>query len=296
MRSIPSALAAALRSGATTLARCWIIRRRDGVVQGLTEHDEDLVIGGVVCRAASGFDGSEVSSRLGLAADAHELVGALSADTLTEDDLASGRLDGAAVELWLVDWSAPASRLRLRGGELGEVTRAGGTFTVEVRGLACRLDEECGRLYTATCDADLGDARCGVGLTSPAFRGSGTVRAVTSATRILANSLGAYDDGWFTGGRLVWSSGANAGSAVEIKTHRVDEAGVALTLWQPPTQPMSAGEAFVVTAGCDKRFDTCSIRFDNAANFRGFPHIPGNDVVIRYAVAGEPGNDGAALA
>jgi uncharacterized phage protein (TIGR02218 family) len=295
MRTLPPALATALKSGATTLARCWILRRRDGVVQGFTEHDEDLAIGEVVCRAASGFDGSEVSSRLGFAADAHELVGALAADTLSEDDLASGRFDGAAVELWLVDWSAPANRLLLRGGELGEVTRAGGEFTAEVRGLAFRLDEARGRLYTATCDADLSDARCGVDLAAPAFRAAGTVRAVTSATRLLADSLAAYADGWFTGGRLSWTSGANAGLAVEIKSHRVDEAGVALSLWQPPAQPVAAGDAFVVTAGCDKRFDTCSLRFANAVNFRGFPHIPGNDVVIRYAVAGEPGHDGSAL-
>jgi hypothetical protein len=30
-------------------------------------------------------------------------------------------------------------------------------------------------------------------------------------------------------------------------------------------------------------------------NFRGFPHIPGNDFVIRYPVQGEPGNDGKSM-
>jgi hypothetical protein len=28
-------------------------------------------------------------------------------------------------------------------------------------------------------------------------------------------------------------------------------------------------------------------------NFRGFPHVPGNDFVISYPLPGEPGNDGA---
>ena len=37
---------------------------------------------------------------------------------------------------------------------------------------------------------------------------------------------------------------------------------------------------------------TCRDRFDNVVNFRGFPHIPGNDFVISYPVQGEPGNDG----
>ena len=55
---------------------------------------------------------------------------------------------------------------------------------------------------------------------------------------------------------------------------------------------IAVGDTFVVTAGCDKRFATCRDRFNNAANFRGFPHIPGNDFIIRIPNAGEPGNDG----
>ena len=54
-------------------------------------------------------------------------------------------------------------------------------------------------------------------------------------------------------------------------------------------EPIAAGDTFNVTAGCDKRFATCRDRFDNAVNFRGFPHIPGNDFVISYAGSGEPG-------
>ena len=53
-----------------------------------------------------------------------------------------------------------------------------------------------------------------------------------------------------------------------------------LTLWQAMAGADRGGDTFVVTAGCDKRFDTCRDRFDNAVNFRGFPHIPGNDFVV----------------
>lgn len=33
-------------------------------------------------------------------------------------------------------------------------------------------------------------------------------------------------------------------------------------------------------AACDKRYATCRDVFDNTSNFRGFPHMPGNDSVI----------------
>ena len=54
----------------------------------------------------------------------------------------------------------------------------------------------------------------------------------------------------------------------------------------------TGSDAFTVTAGCDKRFQTCHDRFNNVVNFRGFPHIPGNDFVVSYPVQGQPGNDG----
>ena len=51
-------------------------------------------------------------------------------------------------------------------------------------------------------------------------------------------------------------------------------------------EPIAIADAFTVTAGCDKRFATCRDRFANGGNFRGFPHIPGNDFVISYPVPG----------
>jgi uncharacterized phage protein (TIGR02218 family) len=58
-------------------------------------------------------------------------------------------------------------------------------------------------------------------------------------------------------------------------------------------EPLANGDLFVVTAGCDKRFETCRSKFSNTVNFRGFPHLPGNDFVAGYAVSGEPGHDGS---
>jgi uncharacterized phage protein (TIGR02218 family) len=294
MRNIPPALQAKLDSGVTTLCRCWILTRRDGVVQGFTDHDEDVVLGEVTCRAGTGLSGSEATQTLGLAVDGTEFSGALSDGALNEDDLAAGRYDAAAVELWLTDWSEPGLRVLLAKGALGEVRREGTAFTAELRGLSQQLAQETGRLYTATCSVDLGDARCTIDLGDPAFRGEGTVAAPLATSRFAAAGLDGFDDGWFTAGKLTFTSGANAGLSVEVKTHR--KAGtVTLDLWQAMPEPIAAGDAFIVTAGCDKRFSTCHDKFDNVANFRGFPHIPGNDFVIRYPLQGEAGNDGSIL-
>lgn len=295
MRIIPPALQAKLDSGVTTLARCWVMTRRDGIVQGFTDHDEDIVLDGVTCRAGTGLNASEATQQLGLAVAGSEISGALASDALNEDDLAAGRYDAAAVRVYLVDWSEPVLNLMLASGVLGEVRREGAAFTVELRGLAHRLQEESGRLYTATCAADLGDARCAVDLEAPAFRGTGTIASVSATSSFLAAGLDSFAVGWFTAGKLTWSSGANAGLAAEVKIHALSAAGVAITLWQAMPEPLAVGDAFTITAGCGKRFATCRDRFANAVNFRGFPHIPGNDFLVSYPVIGEAGHDGSTL-
>ena len=295
MRTIPSALQTKLSSGVTTLCRCWRITRRDAVVQGFTDHDDDVLLDGLTCHANTGLTGSEATARLGLSVSGSEISGALADDALSEADLAAGRYDAAVIEIFLVDWSEPSLFVLMSKGTLGEVRREGAAFVAELRGLADRLSEESGRRYTATCSADLGDSRCVIDLTGAAFRGVGAIVALSGTSTFFASGLAAFADGWFTAGRLAWTGGANAGLAVEVKSHRVVAGGVILELWQAMAEPLAPGDAFSMTAGCDKRFDTCRDRFANAVNFRGFPHIPGNDFVTRYAVSGEPGNTGKSL-
>lgn len=293
MRAIPPALQARLDSGVTTLARCWIVTRRDGAVMGFTDHDTDLTVSGTLCHAGTGFTASEATARLGLQVDESEIAGALADESLAEADLAAGRYDAAGIEVHLVDWSEPSLHVLLAKGVLGEVRREGAAFTAELRSLAHRLNEESGRLYTATCSADLGDARCQIDLGNPAFHANGAVASLAGPSAFRTSGLGSFADGAFTAGKLTFTGGANNGFAVEVKVHRVALDGVLIELWQRTPEPIAVSDTFLVTAGCDKRFATCRDRFANSVNFRGFPHIPGNDFVISYPVAGRGQGAGA---
>jgi uncharacterized phage protein (TIGR02218 family) len=292
MKSLPPALQAHLDTGATTLCWCWRLTRRDGTVMGFTDHDEDVSFGGVAYIAATGFTASEVQSSLGLAVDNLTVIGALSAAALTEDDLAAGLYDDAEVEIWRVNWQDTSQRVLMRKGNLGEVARGRTAFEAELRGLAHKLNQPVGRAFLKTCDADLGDARCGINLASSAFTGTGTVQAVLTPARVFtASGLGGYASGWFSGGKLSWTSGANVGRAMEVKAHGKGTA-VTIELWQAMSEAVSAGDQFTISAGCDKSFATCKAKFENLSNFRGFPYMTGNDAVIAYPVRGEGTLDG----
>ena len=101
--------------------------------------------------------------------------------------------------------------------------------------------------------------------------------AMVGLTSQAEADLAAFTSGWFTRGLVTFTAGANAGRAVEVKRHALSGAIATLELWQAPGAAIAPGDTLVVTAGCDKRLATCRERFANTLNFRGFPHMPGND-------------------
>jgi uncharacterized phage protein (TIGR02218 family) len=65
--------------------------------------------------------------------------------------------------------------------------------------------------------------------------------------------------------------------------------------YDPSFHTIAPGDAFSLTPGCDKSFATCQAKFGNGVNFRGFPHIPGNDFVIGGVQPGDGALDGGSL-
>ncbi|MFZ3035391.1 MAG: DUF2163 domain-containing protein [Parvibaculum sp.] len=289
MKNISSELQAHLDSGATTLCNVWKLARRDGTLFGFTDHDRDLTVDGLLCEAAAGFTASAVESSSGLAVDNLDILGGLRSDRLSEAALIAGLYDDADVEIWRVNWQDVSQRVRLRKGNLGEVSRGATGFKAELRGLAHRLNQPVGRLYQYGCDADLGDVRCGVALATT----SGAVTTVSDNRVLTLSGLEAFDSDWFTRGHLIFTNGVNDGAAMEVKRHTATAAGAVIELWQAMTWPVSAGDTVDVTPGCDKQFATCQAKFGNGPNFRGFPHMPGNDFVTAYPSSSGDNNGGS---
>ena len=283
MKALDPDFAAHLVSGVTTLAWCWRITRADGEVFGFTDHDRPLAFDGTDFTSETGLIPSELRHGSDLAVDAQDAQGVLSSSRITEADILDGRWDNASIEVWRVNWRDVAQRVLLRVGAIGEIRRGRVAFIAEMRSLAHLLGQQVGRSYQYTCDAELGDGRCGVDLGDPAFRGSGAVLAVRRGRVLTTADLPGFAPRWFAGGLIEWTGGANAGRRAEILRHDVDGAAAILTLLAEPVRAVAPGDTFVATAGCDKRIETCGDKFANVVNFRGFPHIPGSDTVLRYA-------------
>lgn len=288
------ALYAHLASGSTTVCHCWLVTRQDGQSFGFTDHDSDLQFAGHDFAAASGLSAGALQQTTGLSVDNSEALGALSAASVTKEDLARGKFDGAEVQSWLVNWANVAQRVTEFRGSFGEVSQKGGAFRVELRGLTEGLNQMQGRAYQAGCGAVLGDGRCGVDLATAAYWTTAEIAEIDVLGRLRIEGQTDYADRWFERGQIEVLSGASAGATIMVKGDRLGTTGRVLDLWHGTGAALAEGDTIRLTAGCDRRAASCREKFANFLNFRGFPHIPGEDWLTSYP-ASSTNNDGGSL-
>lgn len=298
MRDVPAALAAHLLGDVTTLAVCWRVERRDGVLILGTEHDQPIPISALGSpvnpyageyQAHAGITGSDVRSTSDLSVDNMEVSGAINRGDLqvldlSAADIEAGLFDDASVVLFLVNWQAPEDgQLVIRCGHIGEISRTSeGRYKTELRGLTQRLSQTIIRTYLETCDADLGDTRCGVDLV--AMTVAGEVTSITSRRKfgaLLSAGSPTFAVGTFNGGLVYWTSGDNQGFSMEVKFEPSGSPGE-FELYLPMPRDIVVGDSFTIRPGCDKLLPTCRDRFANVPRFRGHGvFTPGLNKLLR---------------
>ena len=284
MLTLPSALQAHIAQTVTTLAVCWRLERTDGELVLGTEFDRDVVIttgplaGEYLTQV--GITGSNVRSTSDMSVDNMEVDGAIrpNGDLVVNDlsaaEIEAGLYDDATVSLFLCNWQAPDDgQVILRTGNIGAVSRdSDGRYKTELRGLAQRLAQNFVRTYGSSCDAELGDTRCGVDIEALTF--TGTVTAVSS-TRLFSVSIDygspdpGLDEDFFDGGLLTWLTGDNADFEMEVRRLTYESPDTNVQLYLPMSQDITVGDTFTVRPGCDKSAAMCKGRFANLVNFRG---------------------------
>lgn len=264
-----------LRNELVTLAWCWRLSRRDGVVIGLTSHDRDLIVGGLPYRAAPGMKPSAVETSDRIETDTLDIEGAVASDAIAARDLDAGRWDGAALTLFVTDWRVPdAAPLVVARGTLGRIVRRGASFAAEMLGPVQALDAPICPATSPTCRAALGDRACRVDL-APL---TAERRVVAIAGRRVTLDM-AMPAGTMAFGELLWREGPNCGLRSAIFG---EDGPTGLLLAEAPPLATPTPVRVRLTEGCDRQLATCRDRFANAVNFRGEAHLPGNDLLTRY--------------
>lgn len=256
----------------TSIAFCWTLERKDGVGLAMTSHDRAISVErcmhapdpGMMPAAIVRGDWDEPSG---------EVSGAIASHALQEKDLLAGRWSGAVSRLRAVDWCNPdAEPAELVTGEIGEMTIEGDAFRTDLLGPGARLIGVVCPTTSPECRAALGDKQCRVNMAGR------SVRASVISTSANDLTLDRVIDERFNRGRLRWLSGENCG----LKSMILECSGATLSIREAASLEVRPGDCVQLLEGCDKRLETCRTRFSNVANFRGEPHLPGNDLLTRY--------------
>jgi uncharacterized phage protein (TIGR02218 family) len=276
-RVISSGLAAHVQGSTTTLAWLYKLTRRDSTILGLTSHDQDLEVDSVTYSASTASSPGTLQAELGSSVDSSEISGLLSDERITDEELMAGLYDGALVEVFLANWADLTQGLMpVMTAWIGEVSSRPGGFTAELRGLTQAARAVVGRRLTTTCQVkEFGDAECGFNLATKTWTSevtSSTGRRLFTATSLIGRTE------QFAFGKVTWTTGPNAGSSQPCASLNSTTGEVALMI--PAPHPVSAGDDFTISAGCDRSLAACQ-GYGNVVNFQGFPTVPGPDAVIR---------------
>jgi uncharacterized phage protein (TIGR02218 family) len=200
----------------------------------------------------------------------------------------AGKWDDAQMSMFMVNRNdLTAGAYHMRDGIIGQVTiTSPAQVQAELRGLMQYLQKQIGTAITPTCRWTLGDqdssgavpsSHCTVNLNALAVTAV-PVTSVVNQQSFGASSL-AQAAGYFQGGYLTWTSGANSGRSMDVQAHG---SGGALVLQVPMLNAVVIGDQFTIYPGCQKRYQQdCISKFNNGINFGGFPYLPGLDKMIR---------------
>jgi uncharacterized phage protein (TIGR02218 family) len=256
-----------------TVATFWRIYRRDGAALAFTSHDRNLTFGGLTHLAGPGMIPAAIRLTAELSNDSAEVQGALNHNSLREDELAAGLFDEAAIEIGAVDWTS-LEHHTLYTGQIGRIEDDQSQFSAELRSTKSLLEQDVVPRTSPTCRAEF----CGIGCGLSAARF--TSMQVLAAVDLEANRVRftGIDGEAHVDGRLRFMGGPQTGVVFGI----VDAVGEWLVLDRPLVGGTAPGTRAELLEGCDHTVATCSARFGNAANFRGEPFLPGNDLLARY--------------
>lgn len=271
----------------TQWAQIWTITRTDGEIFRFTSKDTDFEyppLSGIEYQSCDSLNPSASESVSEVdAAGSMDLSGAIGPTGITEQELYAGLFDGAVAEAWLVPWAGEGLRKCLLRGTFGPVEQTPTGFKVELLGDGAKLLQtpliwliQPGCRWLSKSLGGFGGTFCGKDLT--ALTVTGTVDSATGQ-RSFVDAARAEAAGYFSRGKVTFTTGLNAGVSAEIKEHTT---GGNFTLWPRLTFPIAAGDQYSMTPGCTGLKEASGgtngcTAWANLVRFGGFDKVPGGD-------------------
>lgn len=275
-----------LGSNITFLIPIWSMLAGDSTRASYATHTRNLTFNSIAYSAAP-VEPSQFTQTLGLEANHVELFGVLD-DTVTEPDIQGGKWKNAKItfEYIAYDPATGAASATVTGsvgkmkGQAGKFTINNGTFRVEFRSLSDLLSQEIGEL---TSPVDRNRRPEDLGVSMGPFTHATSVSSFTNRMKFKVPYVQPSEE-YFRYGRAEWSSGANSGLKMEIKSSTTTDSGTRteIELQLPMRSAIANSDGVTLIAGYDGSREQARDKFGAAEAMNCEPDLPGIRAVLKY--------------
>lgn len=194
----------------------------------------------------------------------------------------AGALEGADIQIdraYFAAWpqpyqavATPVAVLTVFAGRPAEVDTTDTIVAITVSDYRELLLMKLPRnVFGGGCHHTLFDAGCTLNPASFALTGTLQAPSTRSTLFLSAGVTPVLGSGTYLAGKIVFTSGLNAGFSRGITSWT--PGSLSIGLLNPLPFDVGVGDAFSIYPGCDKQMSTCTA-FGNLANFNGEPYTP----------------------
>lgn len=278
-----------LTFGALPVSQCWKITTKENTVFRITSLDRPVFSDNETYLPIQGFNPASIASNSELSVDNSEIesIFGFSNQDIKPSDVVAGKLDGAKIEQFLVNWVTGEKLCTQLSGTTGEFKHSDRIFSLELRSLAEYLNVSNKVTVTSKCPLQFGVSGFGqCNATVPAQVQGEIYASFTPPYNQFRASLGRTPQteisGYFVGFKieiygdnsegLLWKgsivkyedpNGQYSSPTTVIPAIRVNQI--------LPFTP-DGGMPIVIKASCNKSLEACA-KFNNLANFKGWHNL-----------------------
>lgn len=272
MRILSEKLKKSLTNSVQNLTTCLLITQTNGCVTGFTTNDHEIIFENIKYKPSKNFFDHSAISNSSSSFDGYDIEGILTSKYITKSAILRGDYNHAKIEIFFLDLSDNIfEKISLKKGVMGEIRVQDKKFYAEVKPTFAKANDNIiGEFFSPLCRAKFGDNRCKIDLCK--YAKIVAIMKHDNNKFILEEPVNLAEFRYGTLNILdtngVWTP--------DYMINEICDNGIYLRekfskIYPPKT-------TIKLTMSCNKSFAAC-IKYDNAVNFRGEPHLPGGLVV-----------------
>lgn len=256
------------------LVTCLKIINSDGTKYHLCDSDSDVIINDEIYLHGAYFIPGKITNSTNLDENNFKVIFTLDDYYFERNKLISGYYSKSFIEISLVDiFAASYKKQILKTGYLGAISIKEHSFIGEINSLSSFTKNNITKCYLSSCRAKFGDEKCKVKLEK--YTANGQIENLSDINSFYDSQREEVDD-YFKHGEIIFLTGNLASRKFWVS----DFYNKKIIIQSLEQLEFNIGDKYQIIAGCNKDFNTCINKFNNALNFRGEPFVPNRHQLV----------------